>query len=466
MNMKRNFARLLTVSALLTVMHAARAANHTVTMANFSFSPSPLKIAVGDTVTWTNTAANSHTTSSSADTTCTTDGRWDSLNVLSHTTFSITFTNFPTGTNNYVCTIHCALQSMKGILIITNAPNTPPAVTITNPIAGAVFAAPANVTIGADASDTGGSVTNVQFRVNSTVLLNDAAAPYSAVTNNMPSGSYSLIAIASDNLGATATNTVSITVDSAPSVSITNPVAGAVLTAPTNVTIQASASDDGSVSSVLFLVDANTLATDNSSPYSALTNNLSPGAHTLTAIATDNLGLKSTNAISIIVNALPFISITNPLTGAAFLAPTQVVLKAAASDTDGSITNVQFFSGAVSLGNITTAPFNFTNNNLAAGNYTFTAKAQDNFGGATTSAAVNIFLLTNSTLLSPVFQTNGLMVFTLSGIAGQTYITEGSTNLFDWIPIATNLAPASLFNITNSSATNFQQRFFRSRQDY
>ena len=454
---------------------------------------------------------------------------------------------------HYNCELHAA---MTGIINLVNPANTPPSVTITNPTTGTVFASPASVTIQANASDTDGTVTNVQFRVNSTVLLNDPTAPFSATTNNMPSGSYTLTAIASDNLGATATNSVSITVDAAPTISITNPIAGSIFTPPANVTIQAGASDNGSVSGVLFLVDANTLTNDIAAPYSGVTNNLSPGSHTLTAIATDNLGLKATNAISIIVdsppsvtitnpvngavftapanvtiqasaadtdgtvtnvqflvgstvltndnaapfaavtnnlaagsytlsaiaadnngvkttnsvniivNALPSISITNPAAGAKFRAPTNLVLKASASDTDGTITNVQFFSGATSLGNVTTAPFNFTNNNLPAGNYTFTAKALDNLGDATTSAAVNVFLLTNATLASPVRLTNGQLVFTLSGIAGQTYTTEASTNLFTWIPILTNVVPASLFNVTNADATNFPLRFYRTRQDF
>ena len=84
---------------------------------------------------------------------------------------------------------------------------------ITNPASGAVFAAPANVTIQASASDTDGTVTNVQFldRLNRSVT-NEHAAPYSAVASNLAAGSYTLSAIASDNGGATATNQVTISV--------------------------------------------------------------------------------------------------------------------------------------------------------------------------------------------------------------------------------------------------------------
>ena len=65
---------------------------------------------------------------------------------------------------------------MKGAIIVTAA-NPPPTVTITNPASGAVLAAPANVTIQASAFDDG-TVTNVQFRVDSNLVTNDNTAPF------------------------------------------------------------------------------------------------------------------------------------------------------------------------------------------------------------------------------------------------------------------------------------------------
>jgi chitinase len=111
---------------------------------------------------------------------------------------------------------------MKGTIIVTS-PNVPPSVTITNPVSGTVFAAPANVTIQASASDTDGTVTNVQFLVGSTVLSNDDADPFSAVTNNLAAGSYTLFAIASDNGGATGTNQINISVVTPVSVLLSAP---------------------------------------------------------------------------------------------------------------------------------------------------------------------------------------------------------------------------------------------------
>ena len=81
----------------------------------------------------------------------------------------------------------------------------------------------------------------------------------------------------------------------APTVSITSPTNGASLSAGT-VTIEATATDDGSVASVQFFDGTSSLGTDTASPYS-VSANLSVGGHSLTAVATDNLGLSSTSSV-------------------------------------------------------------------------------------------------------------------------------------------------------------------------
>ena len=51
----------------------------------------------------------------------------------------------------------------------------------------------------------------------------------------------------------------------------------------------------------------------------------------------------------------------------------------------------------------------------------------------------------------------------LSGVAGQIVVTEGSTNLTAWLPIATNLISVSPVIVSDSSATQFPVRFYRAR---
>jgi len=91
-----------------------------------------------------------------------------------------------------------------------------------------------------------------------------------------------------------------------PTVSITSPASGTVLSAPANVTIQASASDsDGHVTNVQFIVDANFLANftpppnSTATPASGTASNLAAGPHTLTAIVSDNFGATGTNSVTL-----------------------------------------------------------------------------------------------------------------------------------------------------------------------
>jgi hypothetical protein len=77
----------------------------------------------------------------------------------------------------------------------------PPAVSITLPLDGDTFNAPANITIDATASVSGGTVTKVDFYQGSTLLGTDTNSPYSFVWNDVNVGRYSITAQATDNNG-------------------------------------------------------------------------------------------------------------------------------------------------------------------------------------------------------------------------------------------------------------------------
>src|SRR6185369_12640984 len=81
---------------------------------------------------------------------------------------------------------------------------------------------------------------------------------------------------------------------------------------------------------------------------------------------------------------------TSPSNGASFTAPATVTIAASASDSDGSIAQVQFYAGGTLLGTDTTSPYSLTWSNVAAGSYTLTAKAIDNGGAATVSAPIGM----------------------------------------------------------------------------
>lgn len=90
------------------------------------------------------------------------------------------------------------------------------------------------------------------------------------------------------------------------------------------------------------------------------------------------------------LNTPPSVSITSPESGTSYTAPAAVMLTASASDPDGAVTKVEFFSGTSPLGTVTAAPYTLTVSNAPAGNYTVTARATDSNGAQTTSAAINV----------------------------------------------------------------------------
>src|SRR6266446_10735894 len=62
-------------------------------------------------------------------------------------------------------------------------------------------------------------------------------------------------------------------------------------------------------------------------------------------------------------NQPPSVSITNPPSGGTFSAPWTGVLQATASDTDGSVSKVEFFKDSTSLGSVTSMPYSLTVSN-------------------------------------------------------------------------------------------------------
>jgi hypothetical protein len=66
------------------------------------------------------------------------------------------------------------------------------------------------------------------------------------------------------------------------------------------------------------------------------------------------------------------------------------MLTATASDSDGTVSKVDFFSGLSLLATTATVPYNFVWNNVLAGNYTLTATATDNLNASNTSTAVSV----------------------------------------------------------------------------
>lgn len=94
--------------------------------------------------------------------------------------------------------------------------NQPPTVSLTSPSAGASFTAGSSITVSANAADSDGSVSKVEFFRGGTSLGIDTSAPYSVTWANASAGSHTFKAVATDNNNAvTSSATVSVTVTAA-----------------------------------------------------------------------------------------------------------------------------------------------------------------------------------------------------------------------------------------------------------
>ena len=77
----------------------------------------------------------------------------------------------------------------------------PPTIELTSPVNGEYHASPASIVLTANAADIDGTVSKVEFFSGTTLIGSDTTAPYSFNWNNVPTGSYTVIAKATDNDG-------------------------------------------------------------------------------------------------------------------------------------------------------------------------------------------------------------------------------------------------------------------------
>jgi hypothetical protein len=118
------------------------------------------------------------------------------------------------------------------------------------------------------------------------------------------------------------------------------------------------------------------------------------GTTTVTWTVTDVNG-NSTMATQIVIvsrkgNQLPVVTITSPANGTTYPAGTTIDLNATASDPDGSIVKVEFYNNGIKFAQDSTAPYQFTGNEVYPADYVLTAKAFDNNGDSAVSDTVRI----------------------------------------------------------------------------
>jgi len=143
-------------------------------------------------------------------------------------------------------------------------------------------------------------VAKVEFLVDGVKIGEDTSEPYSFDWASPTLGAHVLLAIATDNQGASQNSApASVTVyDSlgTPFAQITSPADGTVVEGPTNMLVTAYASAVAGVTNVQFRANGTAIGDDATSPYSVIW--AAPfGSNALSAVAFDSNGRRGTSAV-------------------------------------------------------------------------------------------------------------------------------------------------------------------------
>lgn len=268
-----------------------------------------------------------------------------------------------------------------------------------------------------------------------------------------------------------------------PSVSITWPPKGYFpFGVGTQIKIKASAADlDGSIASVSFYAETNFIGTVTNPPYEIIwpveqyCDFRCPVSfrYNLIAVAQDNRGAQTESkpvriGVSETRPASASFEIISPANGSTFPEPGSFTFSA--EMLAGAVASeVEFFVGTNSLGivhsgpfTIATPPLSVTVTNLAEGEYDLTIRGFND--------CQNCIFLSNTIrvvklgITSPRRNYFGYAEFdVVTSFPGRKTIIEASPNLYDWMPLATNIPVSTSFIFTDTSFVSRSNGFYRAR---
>lgn len=316
--------------------------------------------------------------------------------------------------------------------------NQTPNVSITSPANNATFTAPALITINVTAADADGTVSKVEFYNGTTLLGSDATSPFSYTWNSVPSGTYTITAIATDNSGATTSAAITVVVNDPPGftlqaeifctadgltesnhagfngagfLNLNNAIGTSVswaVNSSSNQTISMTIRyANGSVNNrnMSLSINGNSqlanidfASTGGWTTWNIVTIPiiLASGYNSITMTSLTGEGAPNIDELSFSVtnvsaaNCIPLVSLTAPLNNSASCQGTTITLTAIANDPDGTISKVDFYNGATLLGSATTSPYTYSWTNAITGTHSITARATDNENVSTATAAISI----------------------------------------------------------------------------
>ena len=236
--------------------------------------------------------------------------------------------------------------------------NISPQITMRSPLEGDIFDPGDTIVLSADTTDSDGTVVQVEFFAGDVSLGLDLEFPYELSWENVSEGVYTITAVATDNQGATGRSTaIEITVGGGVSPSTWDPSQS---TQPVmkSVTTESPGRLNGG-----------------------------PGVKNPARRASGACGKKWDGATAISPPRSPSPRLRRETI---FEPGDTVALSADATDSDGTVIQVEFFADGVSLGVDLDFPFALSWEDIPKGVYTITAAATDNKGATGQSTAIQI----------------------------------------------------------------------------
>ncbi len=327
--------------------------------------------------------------------------------------YELVWNNAPLGSHELMAKVFdedgLTAESSKVTVIVEAAPveNQAPSISITAPSNNQSYTEGEEVVIKANASDPEDGISKVEFYSGEELIGEVSAAPYELVWNNAPLGSHEVMAKVFDEDGLTAESSrITVTVEAAPvenqapSISITAPSNNQSYTEGEEVVIKADASDpEDEISKVEFYYGEELIGEVSAAPYELVWNNAPLGSHELMAKVFDEDGLTAESSrITVAVEAAPVenrapsVSITAPSNNQSYTEGEEVVIKANASDPEGAISKVEFYSGEELIGEVSSSPYELVWNNAPLGSHELMAKVFDEDGLTAESSKVTVIV--------------------------------------------------------------------------
>ena len=195
-----------------------------------------------------------------------------------------------------------------------------------------------------------------------------------------------------------------------------------------------------------------------------------PASHTIATPASPTTYTATFADVGPVNNQAPTVTLSAAATGTVGSA---MALSATAADSDGSVTQVEFFDGSISLNIDSSAPFAFSWTPGTAGTHALTAVATDDQGTTTRSAAVSVSVQAGSgadtqppvvALTSPVDLAQNLRgTLTLTATASDNVGVVGVEFQVDGQTVGSEVTSAPYSVIVDSNLYAFGQHILRAR---